>query len=169
MSMVFTTFTTAWGPMGAVAEDGELIRTVLPHYQRDDLKALLAFEHQGAVDDESGFGGLIERCRAYFNGQSASFDDLPCRLPSEKAFGGKVLRACREIPFGETMSYSQLAREIGREDAARAVAGALGKNAIPLVIPCHRVTYADGTAGGFSAEGGVALKQRMLGMEASSR
>jgi methylated-DNA-[protein]-cysteine S-methyltransferase len=169
MSLVFTTFTTAWGPMGAVADDGELVRVVLPHYQRDDLRALLAFEHQDVAEDESAFSDLIERCRAYFNGQPVSFDAISCRLPSEKAFGGKVLRMCREVPFGETMSYSQLAREIGREDAARAVAGALGKNAIPLVIPCHRVTYADGTPGGFSAEGGVAMKQRMLAMEASSR
>ena len=169
MSLTYTTFTTAWGPMGAVAEDGELIRVVLPPYQRDDLAALLAFEHTGAEPDDAAFDILIERCRNYFNGQATSFDDIACRLPGANAFGGKVLSVCRAIPFGQTFSYSQVAREIGNEDAARAVATILGKNAIPLIVPCHRVIYANGEAGGFSAEGGVAMKQRMLAMEASAR
>jgi methylated-DNA-[protein]-cysteine S-methyltransferase len=167
MSVTYTTFATAWGPMGAVADGEELIRIVLPHYQRDDLAGLLAFEHTGATQDDSPFASLIEQCRGYFNGQPVSFDDITCRLPGETAFGGKVLRACRAIPFGQTLSYSQLARQVGNEDAARAVATILGKNALPLVIPCHRVIYANGTAGGFSAEGGVPMKERMLAMEAS--
>ena len=63
----------------------------------------------------------------------------------------------------------KLARKIGREDAARAVATAMSKNPIPLVVPCHRVIYASGLPGGFSAEGGEALKVRMLELERSSR
>jgi methylated-DNA-[protein]-cysteine S-methyltransferase len=166
-SLFYSVFPSAAGPMGAVAKGDDLIRVVLPHYQRDELLAILAFEHTGAQQDaqHATLSTLAERSQAYFNGQAASFDDLPCKLPGEKVFGGMVLRACREIPYGQTVSYSHLARTIGRDDAARAVAAALGKNAIPLVIPCHRVTYADGRLGGFPAEGGTDLKRRMLSLE----
>ena len=168
MSLVYATFPTAWGPMGAVADEGGLLRVVLPYYQRKDLAELLAFEHAGAELSPAAFDALAERCQAYFNGQPVDFDGFPCHLPGEGSFAGKVLRACRAIPRGQTMSYSELAREMGNEDAARPVATALGKNVIPLVIPCHRVTYANGGVGGFSAEGGVALKQRMLALEAGA-
>jgi methylated-DNA-[protein]-cysteine S-methyltransferase len=76
-----------------------------------------------------------------------------------------VLAACRKIPYGQTRSYGAIAKEIDAPDAARAVASALGKNPIPLVVPCHRVVYSDGRAGGFSSPGGVDLKLRMLAIE----
>jgi methylated-DNA-[protein]-cysteine S-methyltransferase len=166
-SLFYSVFPTAAGPIGAVAGDDGLLRVVLPHYQRDELLAILAFEHAEARLDAQHpvLADLANLSQAYFNAQPVSFNDLPCKLPGEASFGGMVLRACREIPYGQTVSYSHLARTIGREDAARAVATTLGKNVIPLVIPCHRVTYADGRLGGFSAEGGVDLKRRMLVLE----
>jgi methylated-DNA-[protein]-cysteine S-methyltransferase len=169
-SLFYSVFPTAAGPMGAVAAGNELVRIILPHYQRDELLAILTFEYQGAAEDSQlpTLARLAELSQTYFNGQAVNFDDLPCKLPSPKSFAGLVLRACREIPYGQTVSYSHLARTIGREDAARAVAAALGKNTLPLVIPCHRVTYADGRLGGFSAEGGEALKRRMLGLEGAT-
>ena len=161
---------TAWGPVGAVAGQGKekeqkLCRFVLPHYRPDELLQLLAWEHPGSVRDDGPFTRLIELTCDYFNGRGADFTDIECEMPSERSFGGKVLRACRHIEYGHTSSYGALARSMGMEDAARAVATALGKNPIPLVIPCHRVTYSDGRAGGFSAPGGVELKGRMLSLE----
>ncbi len=166
--LTYTVFPTAAGPMGAVADGGELIRVELPHYQLTDLEALLAFEHQGAVRDDAAFETFRDRCRAYFNAKPVSFDDIACRLPKETTFAGLVLRACRAIPPGQTASYSDLAKQIDRPDAARAVAAAMGRNALPLVIPCHRVTYASGKLGGFSAPGGETLKQRMQDLEAKA-
>ena len=163
--VAYAVFPTAWGPMGAVARGGELTSVILPHYQADDLESVIRFEHAGAARDDEAFTSFIELCRAYFNGQAVAFDDVACRLPAESSFGGKVLRACRAIPHGQTTSYGQLAKQIGRPDAARAVAAALGKNPLPLVIPCHRVTYADGRTGGFSAPAGPNQKQRMLDLE----
>ena len=115
--------------------------------------------------DDKPFEPLIALSRAYFNARGADFSEIPCELPDETSLGGLVLRACRKIPYGQTRSYHVLAELIARPDAARAVAGALGKNNIPLVVPCHRVTYADGRLGGFSAPGGTDLKQRMLDLE----
>ena len=164
--MFYAVWATAWGPMGGVAGAAGLRRIVLPHYQRDQLDQLLAWEHPGTRRDEGPFADLIPLTRDYFNAKTVDFAGVACDLPTPGAFGGKVLRACREIPYGQTRSYLHIAELIGLPDAARAVATALGKNAIPLVIPCHRVIYSDGRAGGFSAEGGVALKQRMLALEA---
>jgi len=151
--------------MGAVAGDGGVCRVILPHYAMDDLLAMLAWEHAGAERDDAPFETLVELSRAYFNGQVVDFSPAGCDLPAAGTFTGAVYRSCREIPHGQTMSYSGLARKIGREDAARAVATAMSKNPVPLVVPCHRVVYADGSPGGFSAAGGEALKARMLELE----
>lgn len=166
--LFYAAWATAWGPAGAVMGPAGLKRFVLPHYQMKDLLDLLAWEHPGAVRDEKPFEPLIQLSRDYFNGKVTDFSAIACDMPSEKAFAGVVLRACREIPYGQKRNYLKLAETISRPDAARAVAAALGKNAIPLVIPCHRVIYADGRAGGFSAEGGTAIKLRMLEMEAKA-
>ena len=160
----FAVWATGWGPIGAVVGDAGLRRLVLPHYQLKDLKELLAWDHPNATADEAPFEALMELSRDYFSAVRVDFSDIACDLPAG-TFSGEVYRACREIPYGETLSYSQLATKIGRYDSARAVATAMSKNPIPLVVPCHRVIYAGGGAGGFSAEGGVDLKTRMLYME----
>ena len=168
-SLFFDVWATAWGPMGAVASPAGLRRVVLPHFEFNDLVELLAWEHAGATRNTAPFEALIDLSRGYFNARPVDFDDILCDLPKESTFAGTVLRACREIPYGRTLSYSQLAMQIGREDAAHAVATAMGRNPVPLVVPCHRVTYADGRAGGFSAPGGPELKQRMLDLEGTGQ
>ncbi|NPA31084.1 MAG: methylated-DNA--[protein]-cysteine S-methyltransferase [Chloroflexi bacterium] len=77
-------------------------------------------------------------------------------------FRAAVYAAVRAIPPGQTRTYGQIAAAVGRPRGARAVGQALARNPIPLVVPCHRVVAADGSLGGFSAEGGVALKARLL-------
>ncbi len=172
-SMVYAVWTTAAGPIGAVRsaarlsspKSGGLVRIVLPHYGAADLADLLAFEYPGSVEKPDEFADLAELSRVYFNGQAVGFDDVACDLPSAKTFTGRVLRACRTIPYGQTRSYSWLANAVGKPTGARAVAAALGRNPLPLVIPCHRVIYANESLGGFSAAGGVELKRRMLVIE----
>ena len=161
----YAVWPTAWGPMGAAAGEAGVARIELPHYQRDDLEQLLAWEHPNARQGDGPFETLIELSRRYFDAERVDFDAVVCEMPPEKTFTGKVLRACRAIGYGQTRGYGELAKAIGRPDAARAVATALGSNPLPLVVPCHRVTYADGRCGGFSAAGGPALKQRMLELE----
>ncbi len=168
-SLTFAVWPTGWGPIGAVAGPNGLKRLVLPFYSTGDLRDLLVFEHAGAVEDAAAFAALIARTQEYFSGRPAAFDDIPCDLPRTASFSAKVLAICRTIPYGQTLSYSQLAFKAGNADGARAAAAALGRNPIPLVIPCHRVTYAGGRLGGFSAPGGEALKRRMIELEAGKR
>jgi methylated-DNA-[protein]-cysteine S-methyltransferase len=96
--------------------------------------------------------------REYFAGTRQQFD-LPLQ-PEGTEFQRRVWRALTEIPFGETLSYGQLARHIENPNASRAVGLANGRNPIAVIIPCHRVIGADGSLTGFG--GGLARKQWLL-------
>ena len=99
----------------------------------------------------------------YFAGKRTQFD-LPLQ-PEGTGFQKKVWQALREIPFGETKSYLDLARAIGSPDASRAVGAANGKNPLSIIVPCHRVVGADGALTGFA--GGLETKAALLALEAS--
>ncbi len=167
--MSYAVWPTSWGPMGAVAGPRGLTRVVLPHYPRKDLLALLAWEHPGAILDQGPLEPFVRASTDYFAARAADFSAVLVDLPAEDTFFGKVYRACQTVTLGRQISYRELAIEIGAPDAARAVATALGKNPTPLVVPCHRIIYSSGGLGGFSAEGGLALKQRMLTLEAGMK
>lgn len=102
-----------------------------------------------------------EQIRRYFDGESINFD-LPLN-PIGTTFQCAVWQALTEIPYGETRSYQDIARAIGNVKAVRAVGGAVNKNPIMIVIPCHRVIGKDGSLVGFY--GGLELKQRLLNLE----
>jgi methylated-DNA-[protein]-cysteine S-methyltransferase len=164
-NVIFSFWPTAWGPMGAVASSEGILKILLPHYSPTDLEQVLRWENPGAVRDDKPFEKLVELSRAYFNKQSIDFAQIVCVMPAPSTLSGRVLAACRKIPYGQSRSYGAIAKEIGSPDASRAVAGALGRNPLPLVVPCHRVVYSDGRPGGFSSPGGVDLKLRMLASE----
>ncbi len=79
----------------------------------------------------------------------------------------RVWAELRSIPYGQTISYGELARRVGRPRAARAVGAANGANPIPIIVPCHRVIGADGSLTGFG--GGLAIKARLLALESGQR
>lgn len=101
--------------------------------------------------------------REYFAGERTDFD-LPLELVGT-AFQQEAWRALADIPYGETVSYGEQARRLGRPDAVRAVGAANGANPIPIVLPCHRVIGADGSLTGFG--GGLEAKRRLLDLETS--
>lgn len=162
---VYGIWTTAWGPMAAVGDDLGIVRVVLPHYQANELSELIPWEHKGVKRCDEAFSELSRLTRDYFNGLTVSFDEITCNIPPEDTFDGMALRTCRKIGYGQKKSYSWIASSIDRPDASRAVASAMGRNRIPLIIPCHRVLYSDGRLGGFSAPGGTDMKKRMLELE----
>lgn len=101
--------------------------------------------------------------RKYFAGERTAFD-LPLELDGS-AFQQEAWRALADIPYGETVSYGEHARRLGRPDAVRAVGAANGANPIPIVLPCHRVIGADGSLTGFG--GGLQTKRALLDLERS--
>ncbi|MDZ7696095.1 MAG: methylated-DNA--[protein]-cysteine S-methyltransferase [Deltaproteobacteria bacterium] len=107
----------------------------------------------------------VSQLNAYFDGTRRSFN-LPL-APEGTPFQLTVWEALSRIPYGETVSYGQLADTIGKPRAARAVGGAVGKNPVPIVLPCHRIIGADGSLTGFG--GGLDRKTALLSMEKKYR
>jgi methylated-DNA-[protein]-cysteine S-methyltransferase len=116
----------------------------------------------GWVESARGAVGQgIRQLQEYFTGRRVDFD-LPL-TPEGTAFQLSVWRALQDIPYGQTISYGELARRVGNPKASRAVGAANGQNRIPIVIPCHRVIGANGTLTGFG--GGLPIKQALLDLE----
>ncbi|ONH24646.1 methylated-DNA--[protein]-cysteine S-methyltransferase [Pseudofrankia asymbiotica] len=113
--------------------------------------------------DPTAFGDVIAQLRAYFDGTLTDFD-LPL-APRGSVFQRIVWTALREIPYGRTISYGELADRIGRPAAARAVGLANGRNPISIIVPCHRVIGSTGDLTGYG--GGLDRKRHLLALEAS--
>lgn len=115
--------------------------------------------------DREPFRDAIAQLEAYFEGERRDFDLV--LAPEGTAFQRGVWDMLRTIPYGETISYGELAARLGCSGSARAVGAANGKNPIPIVIPCHRVIGANGSLTGFG--GGLHVKRRLLALEARHR
>ncbi len=107
---------------------------------------------------------VAQQLRAYFAGERIQFD-LPLDLERLTPFQLAVLQTARRIPPGMTWTYGQIAEAMGKPRASRAVGQALGRNPVPIVIPCHRVVASDGSLGGYSGGGGLKSKRFLLTLE----
>jgi methylated-DNA-[protein]-cysteine S-methyltransferase len=122
--------------------------------------------HAVAVDadwteERSLFDNAIEQLHEYFAGERKTFSLT--LMPEGTEFQKAVWSELQKIPYGETISYKELAERIGKPKAVRAVGAANGANPIPIIIPCHRVIGNDGSLTGFG--GGLPLKKRLLKLE----
>lgn len=113
-------------------------------------------------------GDAAEALFAYARGDRIDFSAVPVDLSGVDDFRRDIYRAARELGYGRTMTYGELAEAAGHPDAARQTGAALGRNPVAIVIPCHRITAADGRLGGFSAPGGASTKQRLLSLESAA-
>ncbi len=113
---------------------------------------------------QSALTPIAEQLQSYFAGDRTSFD-LPLDLSQVTPFQLSVLQAARRIPSGTVWTYGQVAQAIDKPRASRAVGQALGRNPIPIVIPCHRVVAGDGSLGGYSGGGGLDSKRLLLHLE----
>ncbi len=114
--------------------------------------------------DEAPFAEARRQLLEYFAGERKQFD-LPLRLTGTD-FQVRVLEELQHIPYGATVSYSEIAERIGRPKAVRAVGAANGRNPIPIIIPCHRVIGRGGSLTGFG--GGLETKAALLRLEAEN-
>jgi methylated-DNA-[protein]-cysteine S-methyltransferase len=115
--------------------------------------------------DDDGLAAVVDQLEAYFAGSRETFD-VPLDLQGTD-FQRRVWAGLLEIPYGETMSYGELARRVARPGASRAVGLANGRNRVAIIVPCHRVIGADGTLTGYG--GGLDRKVWLLDHERSGR
>ena len=116
------------------------------------------------IFNEKPLAAARRQLSEYFAGERREFD-LPLRL-SGTEFQVSVLQALQEIPYGQTVTYGEIAKRIGRPRAVRAVGAANGRNPIPIVVPCHRVIGSTGDLTGFG--GGLDTKEALLRLEAEN-
>ncbi len=166
MTIKYTIFKTKWGYFGIAGTNAGLLRCCLPLAERGAVKRLLLKNPPNAQFETDYLKVVQQQIKTYFDGSVVNFDkSVPVVLDTLSPFTRLVLNTCRQIQYGQTMTYSQLAKKAGRPDAVRAVGSALSKNPLPLLIPCHRVIRTDGRLAGFSAPGGVKLKRKLLQLE----
>ena len=113
----------------------------------------------------AGFADIVDQLEAYFSGDLLAFD-IPIRLEGTE-FQRRVWSHLRQIPYGETISYGELARRVGSPGAARACGLANGRNPVSVIVPCHRVIGADGRLTGYG--GGLERKAWLLDHESAHR
>jgi methylated-DNA-[protein]-cysteine S-methyltransferase len=114
--------------------------------------------------DPAALASIAEQLQAYFAGTRLRFD-APLDLDQLTPFQASVLQTARRIPPGSVWTYGRVARTLGKPQASRAVGQALGRNPVPIVIPCHRVIASDGSLGGYSGGGGLESKRFLLQLE----
>jgi methylated-DNA-[protein]-cysteine S-methyltransferase len=157
------------GPLLCAVEEGGALARIEFRSGHGHVRSEAARRGIRLVDDPKGaasrFGEVRRQLDEYFAGRRRSFElEL---APVGTPFQLEVWRTLREIPYGETRSYGEIARRLGRPESSRAVGAANGANPIPIVIPCHRVIGADGSLTGFG--GGLAIKALLLDLEAGRR
>jgi methylated-DNA-[protein]-cysteine S-methyltransferase len=156
-------YETRLGWMGIIISEKGPRRVILPcKSKKEVLDQLVDCGCQLEDRDSDDLVDLTNRLKRYFEGEDADFADR-LDLSGTTGFQRKVWSIVRNIPRGETRSYGWVARQLGSPKAARAVGQAMGRNPLPIIIPCHRVISENGNLGGFG--GGLELKKSLLDME----
>ena len=150
----------AWGERGIVAvqlpmSSAEKTRQRIHQRYPDIKQAIPPAAVQNAID------GIVE----LLAGQPNDLSDVMLDLKGVPEFNRRVYDIARKIPPGKTLTYGDIAKRLGGVELSRDVGQALGHNPCPVVVPCHRVLAAGGRPGGFSANGGVVTKLKMLAIE----
>jgi len=154
----------AWAPVGLVGLN-------LP--EADDRAAAMRLRHRfpalAMADPPEPVVDAIARIAAFLAGEPDDFLDLALDFGRTGPWERAVYEMARAIPAGTTITYGTLAGRLGDPARAQAVGQALGRNPWPIVVPCHRITAADGRMGGFSAPGGTTTKLKLLEIEGALR
>jgi len=170
MPSAFALFDTPLGKCATVWGDAGIVGFALPEGSERALRARLRdqFEqpeerppNQSALQVISGVGCLLR-------GQAVDLSSIELDMSDVPEFHRRVYVAAREVPFGATVTYGELATRIGSPNSARAVGQALGRNPFAIIVPCHRIVGASGKLVGFTAHGGTTTKQRLLAIEGAA-
>lgn len=150
----------AWGPRGVIGVQ-------LPERSAEAtrIRLMRLCPNADELDPPKQIARAIEDIQGLLRGEKKSLRTITLDMSRVPAFNARVYDTTRAIPPGATRTYGEIARAIGDKDGARAVGQALGRNPFAIVVPCHRVVGANDKLVGFSANGGIATKLRMLKIE----
>jgi methylated-DNA-[protein]-cysteine S-methyltransferase len=163
LDVAYTTADSPFGPLLLAKTPRGLVRVGLPNQDADELLVDLADRVSPRVlEAPAELDEARRELDLYFEGRLDRFD-LPLDWQLSGGFRQRVLRAIARIPYGQTRSYTEMARRAGNERAVRAAGTACGSNPIPLVVPCHRVLRVGGALGGYG--GGLPMKRALLELE----
>ena len=163
----FAIFETAIGSCGIVWGTRGINGVQLPMGSEDKTRSRI-FQRYGDIVEApppAEVQHAIEGMVALLEGKPNDLNDVPLDLDGVPEFHRGVYDIARSIPPGKTMTYGDIAKRLGGVELSRDVGQALGRNPCPIVVPCHRVLAAGGKPGGFSANGGVVTKLKMLAIE----
>jgi methylated-DNA-[protein]-cysteine S-methyltransferase len=155
---------TPLSPVWLAMSDDGLAAVEIQASQADFTRQLERRGYSPVVLDPARLAEVAEQFQEYLAGRRRSFE-IPIDWSRMGSFQQSALRATLAIPYGETLTYSQIASQIRRPNAARAVGRAEATNPLPLVIPCHRVLGKDGKLHGYGAPGGIKTKAWLLELE----
>ncbi|HOY76540.1 MAG TPA: methylated-DNA--[protein]-cysteine S-methyltransferase [Hyphomonadaceae bacterium] len=163
----YSVFETAIGWAGVAWGERGLIGAYLPEPDPETVRTSFAAKFPGATETPPPLqiARVVEQIRALMLGQKVDMSDAPLDWSRVPEFNARVYEITRNIPPGETRTYGQIAIQLGDRLLAQQVGGALGRNPWPIVVPCHRVTAANGKLGGFTARGGAQTKYKLLAIE----
>jgi methylated-DNA-[protein]-cysteine S-methyltransferase len=150
------------GTMALVAREKRLISLDIAQHNESIVRKQLRGQYPGSTETMKPFGKLERLLHRFLKGEKVDFE-VAFDLGNMGDFSRRVLLEVKKIPHGRVLSYHEIDRRLGYPMAARAVGQAVGRNPIPIVIPCHRVIRSDGSLGGFGM--GLDLKERLLALE----
>jgi methylated-DNA-[protein]-cysteine S-methyltransferase len=168
MRAVYEIFETGHGWVGLAATDRGLVGSVLPVETRESVERKLIFSRETFDRLIPPPEDAIRLLSAYYQAEPVDLSRCKLDLTGVAPFDRKVYEIIVDIARGAVLTYGETARRAGRPGAARAVGGAMSRNPLPPFIPCHRVVGSGGRMVGFSTEGGVKLKCRLLEMEGAT-
>lgn len=155
---------TKIGFIALAGADGKLTHSTMPMNSPETaLESLGAGIDDSYVEDCGAFGDLPKRLKDYAEGKKVDFSDVPVDLSGYGEFHRAALKVCQNVPYGEVVTYGDLAHLAGSHRAARAVGSAMAGNNTPIIIPCHRVLAYGGRIGGFAS--GLDWKRTLLRLE----
>lgn len=155
---------TPLGPIWVAVSAQGLVALEFLEERQDFVDHLVRQGFHAVSDDPQPAEQAVQQVSEYLQGKRRSFD-LPIDWSVLTPFQRQVLQATYAIPVGEVSTYGELARQLGKPRAARAVGRAEATNPMPLVIPCHRVIGADGGLHGYGGRGGLKTKAWLLRLE----
>ena len=142
-----------------------ILRLFIGCSKREQLLKQITHEFGNSIVRTPAKEDMVAKIKRYCAGEKVIFDKCALDWSLLTLFQQRVFKEAKKIPYGAVEAYSGLARKSGCPNGSRAVGNALAKNPFPLVVPCHRIIRGDGRLGGFSAWGGIALKERLLKLE----